>query len=339
MMLLAPTPQPRAPAVEPRLRRLLVTLVIATGCVPDPVERHTLAGDTGTMVVVFDDAAPRDAAAEDATGADRAEPSDGGLVSSDAEPRDALPGDAPSPDASAPDAAAPDAAIADAVIGDAAAPDGAAPDAATPDGGIDLTTLSDEFEGVALAPRWTTFRGDVASVRVAGGALELEMTTGALWFQGGTSVMVYQEVTGDFSVEAPAHARRTSALDQPPNQAVHLGGLIARNPVGATENHVFITVGFDEDDLSVETKTTVGSVSNYVGPTWPSGDAELRLCRQGADFRLYKREIGAATWQLAMTYSRPDLPATLQVGAIAYALGTPDFTVRFDALRFQSNCN
>ncbi|MCC7384040.1 MAG: hypothetical protein IT384_19515 [Deltaproteobacteria bacterium] len=327
-----------------RLHHLLWALVVATGCVPDPVERPTPAGDTGNAADVFADAAPRDAAhrdaaAEDATGADRAEPGDGGSASSDAAPRDALPGDASPPDAVAQDAATADASIGDGAAPDGAAPDAAARDAAVRDAGIDLTTLSDEFEGVTLAPRWTTFRGDVASVRVAGGALELEMTAGALWFQGGTSVMVYQEVTGDFSVEAPAHARRTSALDQPPSQVVHLGGLIARNPASATENHVFITVGFDEVDLSVETKTTVDSVSTYVGPPWPSGDAELRLCRQGAAFRLYKRGIGAPTWQLAETYSRPDLPATLQVGAIAYALGTPDFTVRFDALRFQSTCN
>lgn len=115
---------------------------------------------------------------------------------------------------------------------------------------------------------------------------------------------------------------------------------MARNPAGPPENYVFIVVGNDENDLSVETKTTVNSASSYAGPSWPSGDAELRICRLGAAMHLYKREIGAASWTLATTYDRPDLPATLEVGPNVYAAASPpDLVVTFEEVEFAGVCD
>jgi hypothetical protein len=227
--------------------------------------------------------------------------------------------------------------------------DGTSNDASPEDGGggidavvdagpTDFDGLSDDFEAGALDGKWSVFHPEVATVGVESGQLVITMTSGALWFQDGEALMVHQEVTGDFAVEAAVYARSTASPGSPPNRTVHLGGLMARNGGTGPENYVFAVVGYDENDLSVETKSTRDSVSTYEGPTWPNGDAELRLCRSGAEFRLYKRTIGATTWELAKTYTRPDLPATLQVGPIAYALNQPDITVRFDGVRFSATC-
>jgi hypothetical protein len=78
----------------------------------------------------------------------------------------------------------------------------------------------------------------------------------------------------------------------------------------------------------------VNSVSTYEGPSWPSGDAELRLCRVGSMFYLYKRALGAGTFTLANTYDRPDLPAKLQVGGNVYSLNAPDLVANFDEITF-----
>ncbi len=201
-----------------------------------------------------------------------------------------------------------------------------------------LADLSDTFEGGALDSSWSTLQDGNLAVAVEGGALAMTVTKHALWFNESAGTLIHKPVTGDFKVTAPVHARMASDPTMPPDRFVHLGGLMARDGTSASENYVFIVLGWDEQDLSIETKSTDDDVSNYVGPAWPSGDAELRLCRVGSTFVVLKRMIGAASWEVAETYERPDLPATLQVGPNAYAYAdpgiTPDLTVRFDEVRF-----
>jgi hypothetical protein len=201
-----------------------------------------------------------------------------------------------------------------------------------------LDAFSDPFDGSELDGSWTVFNDAALDATVEDGSLRLTMTEPALWFHAGQGTLLHKSVTGDFKVTATVHATKTSAPAEAPDATIHLGGLMARNPAGdeadGVENYVFIVVGYDENDLSVETKSTVDDSSEYVGPTWPSAEAELRLCRVGSTFSLYKRAIGDAAWTEAMSYERPDLPETLQVGPNAYTLGAPDLTVVVDEVVF-----
>jgi hypothetical protein len=201
-----------------------------------------------------------------------------------------------------------------------------------------ISDLSDSFDGNSLSSDWMVFRPEVLNITVANGSLSLRLDQQALWFNDNRGPLVYKNVTGNFRVTSRVQVRKASNPAVPPTNAVHLGGLMARNPQGAmpgaSENYVFIVAGFDEVDLSIETKTTVNSVSTYEGPTWPSGDAELRLCRVGSKFFLYKRALGGPSFTLAKTYDRPDLPATLQVGANVYSYMTPDLLAQFDEITF-----
>lgn len=195
---------------------------------------------------------------------------------------------------------------------------------------------SDDFEAGPLGRSWQLFNPQLFEHAVRDGALWMTPRVFGLWFDRNTGPMIYQSVTGDFRVTARVRARRASALDEPPDQAVHLGGLMARDPRTPPENYVFVVVGRDIDDLSVETKTTEAGRSVFEGPMWPHGsDAELRLCRLGADFHMYKRPIDGGEWALAATFERPDLPPTLQVGAIAYTNSRePDLSVGFEEIHF-----
>jgi hypothetical protein len=52
----------------------------------------------------------------------------------------------------------------------------------------------------------------------------------------------------------------------------------------------------------------------------PQTDAELRLIRNGAVFKLYDRPYGSnADWTLRDSFTRTDLPSTLQVGLFAFS--------------------
>jgi hypothetical protein len=205
-------------------------------------------------------------------------------------------------------------------------------------GGVPLSALSDEFEGGALDPSWSALHGETVDISVHDGALFLRPNQSILWFNGSEGMQLSKKVTGDFKATSTVHARKASNPSVPPDVGPDLGGVMARNPSAPPENYVFIVVGHDQDDVSVETKSTMSSNSVYQGPTWPSGDAELRVCRVGGAFMLFKRAIGDTTWQTAMAYTRPDLPATLDVGPNAYAYlmggGVPDFVVSFDRFAF-----
>ncbi len=218
-----------------------------------------------------------------------------------------------------------------------AEPDRAVDAAVEPDmAPFDGPARSDDFEAGPLGARWRLFNPQLFEHEVRDGALWMTPRGFGLWFDRNTGPMIYQPVTGDFRVTARVRARRASAPDEPPPQVVHLGGLIARDPRTPPENYVFIVVGRDIDDLSVETKTTEGGRSAFEGPMWPHGsDAELRLCRLGADFHMYKRPVDGGEWALAATFERPELPPTLQVGAIAYTNSRePDLTVGFEEIEF-----
>lgn len=292
--------------------------------------------DLGGRDAALDDAghdAAGDATADmilDAAGTD-------GALGADATPEDAAPEDAAPEDATPPDAALEDATPADATPEDATPAD-ATPADATPDMTPDAGPpgpRSDDFDGATLAPRWQIYRPEAVDLTVQGGALHLAPRPFALWFDRERGPLVYQPVDGDFRATARVRARRRAAPDEPPDQLVHLGGLMARDPVTPPEDYVFIVVGRDIDDLSVETKTTVAGRSAYTGPPWPDSDAALRICRLGDTFRLYKRPIDGGEWILADTFDRPDLPATLQVGAIAYTNSAmPDLTVAFEEIVF-----
>jgi hypothetical protein len=116
-----------------------------------------------------------------------------------------------------------------------------------------------------------------------------------------------------------------------------VGGLMARNPAGSSENYVLGVVGYAEmNQLAIEHKSTTNSKSVY-GETAFSADAELRLCRTGSTFTIYYRNPGDSDWPTFVEpIERADLPETLEVGMIAYTgANPPDYVSIFDRIAFE----
>jgi hypothetical protein len=220
---------------------------------------------------------------------------------------------------------------------DLATPPNPTPDMTTPPNPstppFDLTSLSDTFEN-GFQSSWNTLHPTLVDVSVSSSALALNAHQ-SLWFQASEGPLVYKTVpAGDFVVTATVHARKTSNGSVPPDGIYSLGGLMARH-AGTPEDYVFIVIGRDGNDVSIEHKSTDDNNSTYDGPSWPNGDAELRICRVGTQMRLYKRAVGAGSWTMALSIQRTDLAGELQVGAIAYANNpSPDLTVSFDEILF-----
>ncbi|MCZ8341516.1 MAG: hypothetical protein O9301_00650 [Leptospira sp.] len=211
----------------------------------------------------------------------------------------------------------------------------------------DLARLNDEFNEQTLS-NWniynnqTTNLSNPTTIAITNGNLQLTPQSQTLWFNAiQTGAMVSKTISGNFVASTSVQVRRRTNANLAPNQTVELAGLMVRNRDTSLENYVFIVLGFDENDLSVEVKTTTNDVSSYVGPSRSSSDGELRICRIGDNFYLYLKGTDG-TWiaQNHPTTNNPvfvrsDLPNSLEVGLNIYAnQGTPDVIARFDYIRF-----
>jgi hypothetical protein len=215
---------------------------------------------------------------------------------------------------------------------------------ATGFGGESRLPRSDRFNGRTLDRSWSTVQPDLVSARVRDGALSLALSGPALWFNDSVGVLVFKPVSGSFKATTTVRTRSQSEPDQPPRAAIRLGGLMARDPASdetRMQNYVHIVVGNGPDGvLAVEHKTTTNNNSVYEAPAWSSSEAQLRICRLGSTYSLYKRPVGSKTWQLASSYERPDLPETLQVGADVYSPNAPpDLRARWSEITFQRVTN
>ncbi len=205
-----------------------------------------------------------------------------------------------------------------------------------PDAGDPLALLSDEFDGPTLNPSWSALNPSAFTQSMTGTGLLLTPTN-LRWLDGVSGPGLVKLVSGNFKATVRVNARSATTPTSPPDHDFQLAGVLARDPAsdmaGRNENYVFTVVGFSTPNLCVETKSTLNDVSSYACPVWGSGDAELRICRLGGTFRLYKRAIGASTWTLSTTYNRT-LPNTLQVGPIAYGVLNYDLIANFDFIHF-----
>ncbi len=212
-------------------------------------------------------------------------------------------------------------------------PAGVTSGAAPATGPINTKTLT--YQGA----NWTVFNSDVLEANADNKLLTLTLKQRAGWAGNNIGPVVYKLVTGNFRATATVKTSKTSDPAQPPTTRPHLGGIMARNPngvdKGGVENYVHIVIGATPNGAGVETKTTVNNDTKYEASTWDTNEAELRICRINDTFSLYKKHVGEKAWTLATSYSRSDLPPTLQVGANIYSFQPPDLRVTFDNLKIE----
>ena len=187
---------------------------------------------------------------------------------------------------------------------------------------------------------WKWFQEELVGRARIGDTPTLHPVRETLWWNNIRGPMAYRYVTGDATISATVRTRSLANPDLPPAMEWQFGGLILRDPRGdallSTENYVFNVVGFRGKRLQVETKDTRKGLSHVDAWNWPSGDAQLRIERQGSKFIMHARQDDSQPWRHLTAYERPDLPDTLQLGLILYAYsegrGRHDIQVAFDDL-------
>jgi hypothetical protein len=203
--------------------------------------------------------------------------------------------------------------------------------------------LDDTFDGASLDPSWTVLNPGKVALGVSGGSLHLVPTaTGGpnMWFDNGEGPLVYKLVSGDFDVTAVLATRDPAMPANPPPPEYRLAGILARDPAStpASSNtvHVAIGAGSNVQGTSYEYKSTDDSVSTWATTPTASPAGEVRLRRSGTTVEMYWRPDSLASWTMIHSLSRPDLPATLLVGPMIYALSAPaSIEALFDEIDFE----
>ena len=221
-------------------------------------------------------------------------------------------------------------------------------------GGSPCAALNDEFDDAITLSCWTELdaaQGDPAQYSVLDidetkpGMLTLEPNHTQGWFEDGDAPFLFKEIAGDFVVETHVTALSRNDLSSPPSQQYNSAGLLVRDGAATPgdEDWLMYNIGYQETFVGTEGKTTQDSQS--ILTLTPGANAgRLRICRVGSDYQMYRWLDGETSWTLEHSYSRPDLPATVQVGLIANGYQPPpDLHARFDYARFgtvtsQSDC-
>jgi len=135
------------------------------------------------------------------------------------------------------------------------------------------------------------------------------------WWMDYTGGYLYTTVSGDFVTSVDVEGWDPNDLSQPPSWWFNVGGLLVRDPASSSgsENWVLVDVGYQYDGLGVVSKTTVNS-NTSARFTSSSNSARLAVCRVGDDFTMLWADTDGGEWQELTTYSRSDMPETVQMG-------------------------
>lgn len=188
---------------------------------------------------------------------------------------------------------------------------------------------------------WKWFQPELVSVSEDQGSMTWVATQENVWWMNWRGPYLFSHVIGDIDISIRVETRKVSDPTAYPDRDFQFAGLMLRDPKSdkwlTNENYVFNVIGYRGEGLQVETKSTVEGWSDVSGYDWETGDAWLRLVRQGAHFRLFAKSLAEDQWRLMSEYHRPDLPETLQLGFIAYAFsywnGRHDLSARFSELQ------
>lgn len=208
---------------------------------------------------------------------------------------------------------------------------------------LPLSHFDDEFEGAALDPEWSVLHPELAAIAVSNGRLDLTPNTGGLpnmWYQDGEGVLVRKMVTGDFTVTTRLTVDDPSNPGASPPPSYRFAGISARDPSSTALDqdyvHAALGVGGPNGPIVSEDKSNLDSISDWVVYPIVANTGELRITRSGSLFSVYYRLDSGSPWTLMRAHDRPDLPATLEVGPMAYAASAPAAVRgRFEYVRFE----
>lgn len=192
---------------------------------------------------------------------------------------------------------------------------------------------------------WQWLKSHLIDYRFDQSGLTMTVKEESVWWRNKSAAGLFQIVDGDVEFQVDVKTRKASDNTSYPDRDYQFGGIILRNPqsnaIFGRENYVFNVIGYRGSKLQVETKSTENGLSKVVVQDWPSGDAELKIIRQGHHMKMYAREFHSQYWIEINSLERKDLPDILELGLIVYSTGVgkrgTDIAINFNNLRVDHN--
>jgi len=210
-----------------------------------------------------------------------------------------------------------------------------------------LSVLTDEFEADDLSA-WNVYNPQTADVAVEDGELEVRPNLDAWWYGNDEAVHVNKGVTGDFSVTAKVEVTNLLGQSTVPGAPYRIGGIMLRDPNAAPGQPNTYHMGIGNMATGVATAVSKSTAEGYSDvnvvpastwpndPNWSGTQAEMRLCRVGAEVSAYVR-LEDQPWTKFDAHVRGDLPTTLAVGPVAYTgFEQEDLRALFDWVEFKT---
>lgn len=209
----------------------------------------------------------------------------------------------------------------------------------------DASTISD-WQRVHIVEGWNAEQLQTYDINATQAGRMVQVPYTVVWYQDWRGPLAFKEVTGDFAFTTQIQINDrdniggSDADDIPGDALFSLAGAMIRTPRGFTnpsgwtpgsmvndgtnngENYVFLSFGYGNgsNQFSLEVKTTRNSNSQLqLTPLGQNANtATVQIARIGnAIITLY--QLPGQDWQVHQRYSRPDMPATLQVGLVTYS--------------------
>jgi len=200
-----------------------------------------------------------------------------------------------------------------------------------------LSVLTDEFLIDGDLSNWDLYRPEDADVTVDDGALIIEPHPNTQWYFTDQALHVNKTVTGDFAVSA--HIQVTNLAGDPaaPGDPYRIGGIMIRDNTSTLPNTFHMGIGnMNTPEVVTVSKSTDEGASIIGTQPWNGIEAEMRICRVGADVQAFIR-LPEEAWTMVDWVQRGDLPDTLAVGPIGYAgTAVPDLRVEADWVQYQT---
>lgn len=133
------------------------------------------------------------------------------------------------------------------------------------------------------------------------------------WFEDNYGPLVYQSVTGNFSVATRLRVISDTDYNSPPNNGFNAGGFVIRDPAGShnnDENWVMYNMGgqgMNGVNYAREVKKTVQSTSNLFLTQQHQLETYLLVCRIADSFYFYYWAEAIDDWREEHYYNHYDL--------------------------------
>ncbi len=197
----------------------------------------------------------------------------------------------------------------------------------------DAASLAD-WQSLAATPDWT-------ALEIKPQAAYLRLTPKALtgWYKDSQAPFLYKHLSGNFMLSTAVTVRNQDPAKPLPLAEYNSAGLLLRDASSQAgqQNWVMLNVGAQEAGrLGTETKTTRRSVSQLSIQAADVARGELRICRYGYVFAMYRKLENESAWRKLREYYRADLPTTLQAGITVNGwTEQADVTADFDYVRYE----